>query len=75
MPLSSSMARIPLNPYSFSAAGRSADNSPKPRNPAADAASIRSRRFSGLRRSQTIRGGVTRLLLHVAEAILDRLVS
>ena len=51
MPLSSSMVRIPGSPYISSAAGRSADKSPKPRNPAAEAASIRSRRSSGLRRS------------------------
>ena len=66
MPLSSSMARIPLSPYSFSAAGRSADNSPKPRNPAADAASIRSRRFSGLRRSARSEAASPALLQHVA---------
>ena len=60
MPLSSSMARIPLSPYSCSAAGRSADSSPKPRNPAADAASIRSRRVQRAAQVRAIRGGVTR---------------
>src|SRR6478672_13427405 len=66
MPLSSSMARIPLSPYSFSAAGRAADNRPKPRNPAADAASTRSRRFSGLRRSARSDAASPALLQHVA---------
>ena len=51
IPLSASMARIPLNRYSATAAGRSSDSRPKPRKPADDAASIRSRSVSGLRRS------------------------
>ena len=51
MPLSASMARIPVSRYSATAAGRSSESRPKPRKPADDAASIRSRSVSGLRRS------------------------
>jgi hypothetical protein len=68
MPLSSSMARIPLSPYSRSAPGRSADSSPKPRNPAADAASIRSRTVSGLRRSVRSDAASPALVQHVASS-------
>ena len=60
------MARIPLSPYSATAAGRSSDSRPKPRKPADDAASIRSRRVSGLRRSASVGGGVPALLQQVA---------
>ena len=51
IPLSASMVLIPASRYSATAAGRSSDSRPKPRKPAAAAASIRSRRGSGLRRS------------------------
>src|SRR4051794_39317584 len=66
MPLSASIARMPARPCSRSATARSTARTPKPVNPAAAAASIRSRRGTGLRQSSRDGAASPAVVQHVA---------
>jgi hypothetical protein len=68
MPLSVSIARMPDRPCSRTAVATSTASTPKPVNPAAAAASIRSRSGTGLRQSARDGAASPAVVQHVASS-------